>query len=305
MAIRTSSARDVEALLLQLRSPVVIERDAAIARLRIAGARARDRILALVADTSTVSDVRVAALKVIEALDDPAARRAAITAAADPDVSVAMAALHVLRPWLARDEDTSALECVTGLVADETRPADVRRAALEALSELPAHLTQPLVQSVAAQLAPNPPLDDAATAVEWLAHHEEAPLGVLHDLLSQARERQRDAREDVQRGAWLALRASAHAVLARRGSRIALYDARDMFEQAQSPLPLDLLVAMRTIGDLSCLEALARAWEAIAEDVWWRDQVRDAAIAIVAREKATGRHAAVKRVRSKWPGFLE
>ena len=302
--MRTPSARDVDALLKQLRSPEAIERETAIARLRIIGARARDRVLTLLADSATASDVRIAALKVIDALDDPAARRAAIDATADPNPHVAVTALHVLRPWLARDEDMSALERVSAVLADQTRPDEVRQAALEALSELPASLTEPLVQSVAAQLAPAPPLDDAATAREWLAHHEEAPLGVLHDLVSQARHRERESNDDSHRSAWFALRASAHAALARRGSRIALYDARELFEHAQHPLPLDLLVTMRTLGDLTCLDALARAWETVADDAWWREQVKDAAVAIVAREKATNRHAAVKRVRARWPGFL-
>lgn len=304
MAIRTSSARDVEALLQQLRSPVAIERDAAIARLRIIGARAGDRVLGLVADASAPSDVRVAGLKVIEAFDDPRARRSAIEATADPDASVATAAIQVLRPWLARDGDTSALECITALVADETKPPDVRRTALEALSELPANLTQPLVESVAAQLSPTPPLDDPATAREWLAHHEDASLGVLHDLLSQARDLERGTRDDLQRKAWLTVRASVHALLARRGTRIALYDLRELFEQAQGPLPLDLLVTMRTIGDLSCIEALARAWETVSDDAWWRSQLKDVAATIGAREKATSRNPVVKRVRTKWPGFL-
>jgi hypothetical protein len=222
----------------------------------------------------------------------------------DSDPTVVVAAVQSLRPWITRDDGTSVLECVTALVADQTRQADIRRAALDALSDLPAHLTQPLVESVSAQLAAAPPLESAASAGEWLASHEDATLGVLHDMLSQVRERERRASSAIERGNWLALRASVHAVLARRGSRIGLYDVREVFELQPPPLPLDLLVTMRTIGDLSCLEALARGWQAAADDVWWRDQLRQTASAIVARERATSRNAVLKRVRAKWPGFL-
>ncbi len=304
MTIRTSSARDVEALLQQLRSPVALERDAAIARLRIIGSRARDRVLALLADAGAGRDVRVAALKVVDALDDPASKRATLAATADPDPVIAIAAIQVLRSWLVVDDDTAALERVSAIVADATGVEEVRRAALDALSELPASLTEPLVQSVAAQLSPAPPLDTAAGAREWLANHEQAPLGALHDLLTQARNREREAPDDRLRQEWCAVRTAVHAVLARRGSRIALYDLREMFEQAQAALPLDVLVAMRTIGDLTCLDALAHAWETMSADAWWREQTQDAATAIIAREQATSRNAAVKRVRTKWPGFL-
>ena len=304
MAIRTSSARDVDSLLEQLRSPAALERDAAIARLRVMGTRALHRVLGVIADPASSGEVRVAALRVIDAVDDLKVRRAAMNAARDSDPAVASAALQVLRPWITHDADTTVLESVTALVTDQTRLPDVRRAALDALSDLPSHLTEPLVHSVAAQLAAAPPLDDAETTGEWLANHQDASLGVLHDLISQARERGRHEETDPARRAWLAVRSSAHAVLARRNSRIALYDARELFELTDEALPLDLLVSMRAIGDVGCLEALATAWERMAQDQWWRAQVQDAARAIVSREKATGRNAVIKRVRTRWPGFL-
>jgi hypothetical protein len=65
-----------------------------------------------------------------------------------------------------------------------------------------------------------------------------------------------------------------------------------------------MLVTMRTIGDLGCLEALARAWSQAGDDAWWRSQLVEAAAEIMRREKATGRSAAVKRLRARWPEFL-
>lgn len=305
MAIRTSSARDVDALLQQLRSTVPLERDAAIARLRIIGARARERVLSLVSDTSQGTEVRVAALKVVDAMDDARVRRVVSEAAGDEDPAIAIVALQVLRPWVTEDDDTSVLERVTALVTDNTRTTDVRRAALDALSDLPPKITQPLVESVSAQLSETPPLDEPATAGEWLGSHATASLGVLHDLLNHARARERNAQTDAERNAWLGIRVATHAALAARGSRIALYDVREMFEQARSALPIDLLTTLRTIGDMSCLEPLAHAWDAVSDDAWWRSQLRDTAQAILVREQATGRHAVVKRVKSRWPGFLD
>ena len=100
-------------------------------------------------------------------------------------------------------------------------------------------------------------------------------------------------------------RGAAHAALARRGSRVALYDLRESFDAAQEPLPLDFLAAATMLGDTATLEPLARAWAAAAPvEKWWRERLRDAADEIMKREKLTGRSAVVKRLREKWPGFL-
>jgi hypothetical protein len=61
---------------------------------------------------------------------------------------------------------------------------------------------------------------------------------------------------------------------------------------------------MSTLGDATCLEPLARAWSAAPDDTWWRDRLRETAADIVKRDKLTARHRAIKRVRSKYPGFV-
>ncbi len=100
-------------------------------------------------------------------------------------------------------------------------------------------------------------------------------------------------------------RAAAHAVLARRGSRVALYDLRETFDAAQAPLPLDFLAAVTTLGDASCLEPMARAWAASpAGETWWRDRLADAAADIMHRTRLSGRSNVVKRIRGRWTGFL-
>lgn len=304
MAIRTLPAPDVDALLTQLHGPASLEREAAIARLRVIGARAHTRVLALIADASAPRDVRVAAIRVIEGIDDPRVRRTAAAATADNDIGVATAAIQAVRPWITGDTRTDVLELVSGIVVDESRPTAVRRSALDALAELPPELTEPLVALVEAQLAATAPLHDPASARDWLARHETASPGALHDLLAHARDRGRDAADTPDGRDWLAVRGAVHAVLARRGSRIALYDAREMLDRATAALPVDLIAAVRSIGDPSCLEPLAKAWEAAQHDDWWRDQLRLVAGEIVAREGLTGRHALIKRVKTRWPGFL-
>jgi hypothetical protein len=79
---------------------------------------------------------------------------------------------------------------------------------------------------------------------------------------------------------------------------------RESFDSTAGPLPLDFLLAMSAIGDSSCLEPLARAWSAVADDLWWRERLQVTARDIMKRDMLTARHAAVKRMRSKYPGFV-
>jgi HEAT repeat protein len=303
MAIRTSSARDVDALLAQLDGSTSSEREAAVARLRVIGTRAHTRVLALAADPTASSAVRVAALRVVDGVADPRVRRVATEAANDPDPAVATAAVQALRAWLQDETEPLTLETISGIIVDPERPRAVRRAALDALSDLPPDITRPLVERVTAELSSEPTLDTAVHALDWLISHADAPLGVVHDVLTHARDRERDAGDAVDRASWLAVRVFAHRRLAERGSRLALHDLRESFERAQAALPLDLLTALRTLGDLSCLDAIATAWDRVA-DAWWRDQLVDTARAIVAREKATGRHAVIRRIRARCPALL-
>jgi hypothetical protein len=85
---------------------------------------------------------------------------------------------------------------------------------------------------------------------------------------------------------------------------VALYDLREAFDAAEGPLPLDFLTAIALQGDLTCLEPMARAWAAAPAERWWRSRLQEAASDILRREGLSGRHAVVKRVRTKWPGFI-
>jgi HEAT repeat protein len=128
---------------------------------------------------------------------------------------------------------------------------------------------------------------------------------VLHDLIMAARDREHEATDTVDRHAWLGVRAAAHEALAQRQSRVALHDIRESLEHATGPLPRAFLHALETIGDVSCLEALARAWETSHSEPSWKLQLQQTALAVMRANKATGRHTAVKRVRARWPGFLQ
>lgn len=231
---------EVERLISQLREGTPVEREAAAARLRVLGARAVDRLIAL-AKTDPEYSVRRAACTILEDIDDPRAR-----------------------------------------------------ASLKTLAE--AH---------SAQSAPAAAQDPAA-AYEWLqTSGERASLSDLHQLVLALLEGERKASTAKRRQQWLAARAATHALLAARNSRVALYDLRETLEAATGPLPMDFVTAARRIGDAECVESLGTAWAAApVTDTWWRSSLSGAARAIMSRDGLTARHAAIKRVRAKWPEFL-
>lgn len=280
-----------------------MRRESAVARLRILGGGAVDRLASLAASQAP-ADARAAALKTLEGLDDERALKPALRGIADADAGVAVAAIGVLRDWVTREAGTSALDALTGAALDTARDPGVRLAALDALSELPRDLVQAVRRQVPADTHAVQTFDDPVTAREWLSSHQRAPFSTLHDFVTVTRERERAELAARRRQDWVVARGAAHAALARRGSRVALYDLRESFDATQGPLPLDFLVAVSAVGDASCLEPLARAWIASPGDDWWRDRLRDAAADIMKRGKLTARHAAVKRIRTKFQGFV-
>lgn len=312
MVIKSSSAREVDRLVSQLRDGSPGQREAAIARLRVIGARAIDRLIALIRSDAPAS-VHAAALKAIEGVDDTRAREIALESLGAGTPAVAAAAVAVLRPWLA--SDAAVLDSVTAVALDTAKKSSVRLAALDALSELPRATIQPVLQqvrgddpSLAAQAAgetPTATLDHPAGVRAWLSvRGAAAALSEIHDAIVQIRERERDEPSAARRQEWQVTRAAAHQVLATRDSRVALYDLRDTFDGAQGPLPLDFLAAITRLGDAACVESLARAWAASKMEPWWRDRLVRAARTVVSREGLTARHRVVRRVRARHPGFL-
>jgi hypothetical protein len=314
--IRSSSAREIDRLVATLTGGSRDEREAAIARLRVIGIRAVDRLVSL-ATSGAGSDERVAALKALDGIDDPRARDAAIAALDDSDAQVATAAAMLARAWLVSEPDAEVLDALTSLALDRTRHASARLAALDALAELPRGIVQPVLLRVAAEdpgiaarmgagaSDDEPAFDDPAGVRTWLAERgATAALSDIHHRIAEMRERERREPSARRRQEWRTARGAAHALLARRGSRVALYDLRETFDAAAGTLPLDFLTAAASIGDATCLEPLARAWAAAGGDAWWRNHLARTARGIAARENLTGRHAVMRRVRNKYPEFL-
>jgi hypothetical protein len=130
-------------------------------------------------------------------------------------------------------------------------------------------------------------------------------LSVLHELILALRTKERAVAEATSAPdavmPWTAARGIAHQVLAERQSRLAVFDLRDTFEHASSRLPLGFVAAITTVGDASCLPALAAAWQQV-EDGWMRDHIAAAFQAIMIREGLTRRHAAVRKALERSAG---
>ena len=311
MVIRSSSSRDVERLIAELRDGGTTRREAAVARLRLLGSRADERLAALIASDAP-SDARTAALKALEGREDGRARQIAAAACQDSQSDVALTAVGVLRGLVAGEPGTDALEALVGLAVDPDRDADVRQSALDALSELPTDLVQPLLRGLPASLLPGTKtlshsvtgIGDPLSMTAWIREHRDAPLSSLHEAVTRIRQHESEELPPQVREAWTAARGAAHAALAARGSRVALYDLRESLGSTDRSLPLEFLTAMAAIGDASCLEPLAKAWSAAVDDAWWRERLQDTAAAVMKREALTARQTAVKRVRSKYPDFV-
>ena len=295
---------DIDRLIADLQSSDSIRRDAAVARLRILGNRALPRLIDLVAAHES-SAVRALALDAVEGLDDVRAIDVAFDALRDGNIEVVIAALGVLRRWVAEETGTRLLDAITAITVDRSRDARVRVAALAALSELPEHLVRPIRDQAPPPESAGPSLDDPVQVREWIqAYGAGATLSTLHELITRTREREHAESSSRLRSEWLQARGRAHQALAKRDSLVALYDLRETFEAATGALPQSFLSTAAAIGDASCLEPLARAWATAGKDLDWNHQLSTTAATIMRREKLTGRSAAVKRLRANFPGFI-
>jgi hypothetical protein len=295
---------DIDRLIADLQSSDSIRRDAAVARLRILGARAAPRLIELAAAHES-ANVRARALDALEGLEDVRVVDAAFAALKDGDIDVVIAALGVLRRWVAEETGTRLLDAITAITVDRSRDARVRVAALGALSELPEHLVRPIRDQAPPPESAGPSLDDPVAVREWIqAYGAEATLSTLHELVTRTREREHAELSSRLREEWRQARGRAHQALARRNSLVALYDVREAFEGATSALPQSFLSTAAAIGDASCLEPLARAWAAAGKDLDWKHQLSTTAATIMRREKLTGRSAAVRKLRANFAGFV-
>ena len=327
MTIRKSAATHVDALAADLTSDSAVTRETAIARLTVIGPRAVDGLLAFLERPGTGATARVGALRALEALGDARALDAALRATSDDDAAVATAAVTVARLFLRGRRGATVLDRLTALVLDRTRPEAVRLETVAALADLNPSTLKPLWKALRDDPSPairvrvsggQPPSEPAPSSVDGLTAAAEdglpddpealrrmlggggtaAPLPVLHRLVERIRDREA-AEPPARRGEWARARGMAHLALAKRSSRLGLYDLREALERAATGLPVEFLAALSIVGDASCLEAIASA-QARATDGWWRDHLGDAFQAIVAREGLTRRHAVIRKIEKRW-----
>jgi len=285
MAIVTSSANQIERLVRDLAAdPVTAE--SAIARLMVIGVRAVERLAAFADDPEAAAPARVSALRALEGIGDERALAVALHAAGDADGDVAVAGIALARTFLGSTREIEALDGLTAVVLDRSRPDRIREAAWHALRDLDRGTVEPVLETLltdpSARLrdaarggGPSPaavtddwlvgeaalPLpEDMETVREAIARRgADTPLPNLLRLIERIRDREsRVAPPDRRR--WLGVRAAAHVALGTRGSRLAVYDLREALDTASEPLPVEFLAALTLAGDSSCLEPIAGAF---------------------------------------------
>jgi hypothetical protein len=333
MPIRPPAGAAIRPLIDALGGADEVQRESAVARLAVIGARTVEPLLQEY--TAAAPRLQSGILRALEAVGDPKALPIARAAARGEQAEVAAAAVGVLRVFLTSpvpERARDALDAVVALALDAARPATVRVAALDALRVLPPDVREAVRKNLAddgdpevrARAAPPvrapgsaSPGDDAAwlDAVEGrlpaspavlkqalASRREKARLTELQHLVDHLRAREQREPDGGRREEWRAVRGAVHQALAARNSRLALYDLRDSLLDPDR-LPVAFLAALEEIGDATCLETLAAAYEASSRsgDAWWREHVATAFRAIVQREGLTRRHAAVKRTMARWP----
>jgi hypothetical protein len=337
LAIRPSAAREISALVSDLASDRSAVREAAVARLTVIGARASSALAAIVTDRHASPAVRTAALRIFEATVESKGMESALAAVDDTNDEIVRAAIDALAPHVRSAEGAVVVDRLTAIALDRSRAGPIREAAVRALLDLDTSSLRPLLQAlrsdgspgiaaiVANRRAGQPPPDEPG---ELLARAVDGQLPGDGDMVRRALARAGDAmtlpdvlalierlrdHEKAQppagRGQWQAARAAAHLALARRRSRVALYDLRETVERAKEPIAMEFLAALDALGDASCVDALARAY-ASTRDAWWRGHLVRTFGTIVRREGLTRRHAAIRRVKDRdprtfaalWPG---
>jgi len=334
VAIRASSAAEINRLLIDLASDRPTKREAAVARLAVIGSRAVARVRNLAEELTAPPEARAAAFRTLEAIADPQGLEPALRAVFDEDDAVAVAAIGVARRFLKTPKGVAVVDRLTAIATDKQRAVRRRLAALEALrTALEPSTLEPLVSA----LRSDPTAEVAnlvggkrvrpASLEAAAAHVTEAAAGrlgtdaevlrralgrlpadfslaLLQRVVDRIREREsRDASSPAVRAEWTAARGAAHAALARHGSRLALYDLREALESADQLLPVEFLTALSAVGDASCLASIAAAYarKGGTPTDWWHRHLVDAFRAIVSREHITKRHATARKVKARWP----
>jgi len=304
MPIKPPPGAEIRDLVAALDGPDAVARESAIARLTLIAPRAVDALLRAYDAGSPAA--RAGILRALERAAStrtlPIARQALQTGNVDGQ----LAAIPLLRAITASGQGGAAREALDALVAaalDDSRPVAVRDAAREAAG-LPAPPVGPSREADewAAALDGHLPASPDALKRAVQAHRVTARLTDLQRLIDRVRARERKEDNPTTREQWRIVRGAIHQALAARNSRLALYDLRDSLLES-GRLPVAFLAAIEEIGDPSCVETLAAAYDASSRssDPWWREHLASAFRAIVQREGLTRRHAAIKRALARWP----
>lgn len=292
--------------------------DAAAARLAVLGARAVPHVLhALAGDLPEQGAARLVVLlgDLPASRDTLAALNGALSDSRGAVVSAALETWGALLNASSGPAAEQALDRLTAVALDAAAPTARRTRAVRLLARaLPAEELSPLMSRLAedadvevrasvepaAHTATDDPFAPAANAETLrrfaLASGESAPLADLHKLVVIARERESKERDVAP--AWNTARATLHQVLAQRGSTVALYDLREMIAAATGPLPVPALSAVAEIGDASCLDAMADAYDHVIDE-WTRTHLVEAFGQVAARHGIGRRHAALKRLAAR------
>jgi hypothetical protein len=330
VAIRTSASQEVRRLVgdLSIEGPEgESRREAAIARLAVIGTRAIRQLLDALAAAPPVPH-QLAIFRALEAIPDHRAVEPVRTALLASPLDVRLAAARTSRALLALPQGTPLLDTTTAIALDRTQPDALRAAVVETLATLPPRTVKPIWERLKDDPSPTvrallknagAVVDDPIAELEevadgWLPRDPgvvlqlvshaapDAPLSTLHRIVERVRSKESEGKKGRRRE-WLTVRGAAHLALAKRKSRVALYDLREAVEQATEPLPPDFLEALRLVGDVTALEPLAAAYvhsETIADGEGWRRSVADTFQAIVSREGITRRSSAMKRVGTRF-----
>jgi len=326
MPIQRSAGPEIRQLIDALGGTDETRSEAAVARLAVIGPRAVERLLQEFPDAA--GRARAGMLRALEALGDPRALPTARGALQDESAAVQTAAIGALRALLGAGTAAAERDAFDALVAvalDRRRVAGVRLAAWDAIREAAEDAREPVRRALAddpdpevrarAGAAPAShgdvwqeavdgrlPATPAALKAALAARKSTAGLTDLQRLVDRIRAREQQETDAHVREEWRAVRGAVHQALAGRNSRLALYDLRDSLLAADR-LPVAFLAAMEEIGDATCLDTLAAAYDESSRsgDTWWREHLASAFRAIVHREGLTRRHASLKRVLARWP----